>query len=133
MGPSDTCSPRNGCIVARILIVEDEAIDQRLLRAIFEGSGHEISMARGGEQAFKTYLRQDIDVVVTDLHMPGADGLELIEGLIGLYPEAAIIAVSGKEPELLARAKAMGVFAAFSKPVDPEELLEAVENAVSSG
>ena len=119
--------------MARILIVEDEAIDQRLLRAIFEGSGHEISMARGGEQAFKTYLRQDIDVVVTDLHMPGADGLELIEGLIGLYPEAAIIAVSGKEPELLARAKAMGVFAAFSKPVDPEELLEAVENAVSSG
>ena len=133
MGPSDTCSPCNGGIVARILIVEDEAMDQRLLRAIFEGSGHEISMARGGEEAFKTYLRQDIDVVVTDLHMPNVDGLELIEGLLGLYPEAAIIAVSGKGTELLAQAQALGVLAAFCKPVDPEELLEALANAVASG
>ena len=119
--------------MARILIVEDDPADQRLLRAIFEGSGHEISMASGGEQAYKAYLRQDIEVVVTDLQMPGADGLELIEGLLGLFPEAAIIAVSGKGSKLLARAEAMGVLAAFSKPVDPEELLEAVANAVAGG
>ena len=118
--------------MARILIVEDEHTDQLLLRSIFEGAGHEIYMASDGEQAFKTYLRRDIRVVVTDLHMPNVDGLELIEGLLALYPGAAIIAVTGKGPELLAKALDMGIFAGFSKPVDPEELLEAVENAVSS-
>ncbi len=65
--------------------------------------------------------------------MPNVDGLELIEGLLGLYPEAAIIAVSGKWPELLARAEAMGAVASFEKPIDRDELLEAVANAVADG
>ena len=119
--------------MARILIVEDEPAEQRLLRAIFERSDHELYFARGGEQAFKTYLNKDINVVVTDLHMPGVDGLELISSLLAVVPETPIIAVSGKGPTQLAQAKLEGAFAAFSKPVDPEELLEAVANAVASG
>ena len=118
--------------MARILIVEDDAADNLLLYAIFEGSGHERYFARDGEQAFKAYLRNDIQVVMTDLHMPNVDGLELVESLLALYPEAAIIAVSGKGTELLAQGGELGVLAAFSKPVDPEELLEAVANAVAS-
>ena len=90
--------------MARTLIVEDDAADNLLLYAIFEGSGHERYFARDGEQAFKAYLRNDIQVVMTDLHMPNVDGLELVESLLALYPEAAIIAVSGKGTELLAQA-----------------------------
>ncbi len=119
--------------MARVLIVEDEHADQVLLQSILKGAGHEIYMARDGEQAFKTYLRRDIQVVVTDLQMPRVDGMELIEALLGLYPEAAIIAVSGKGPTLLAQAVNMGAIAAFNKPVAREELLEAVEKASSSG
>lgn len=118
--------------MARILIVEDERTDQLLLYSIFEGSGHEIHVAYDGDHAFKTYLSSNIQVVITDLYMPNVDGLELIEALFGVDPEAAIIAVSGKGAALLAQALDMGVLAAFSKPVDPEELLEAVENAASS-
>ena len=116
--------------MARILIVEDEPADQRLLRAIFEGSDHELYFASGGEQAFKAFLNKDIDVVVTDLHMPGVDGLELISALLALFPEAAIIAVSGKGPGMLAKAKVEGARAVLSKPIDRDELLEAVANAV---
>ncbi len=119
--------------MARVLIVEDDFADHLLLYSIFEGTGHETYFASDGEKALSTYRKQDIDVVVTDLHMPNVDGLELIESLLALYPEAAIIAVSGKGTELLAQAQALGVLAAFSKPVDPEELLEAVANAVASG
>ena len=118
--------------MARILIVEDERTDQLLLYSIFEGAGHEIYVAYDGDHAFKTYLRRDIQVVVTDLHMPNVDGLELIEALLAMYPEAPIIAVTGKGPKLLAQALDMGIFAGFSKPVDPKELLEAVEKALSS-
>ena len=117
--------------MARILIVEDEPTDQLLLHSILEGAGHEIHMARDGEHAFKTYLRKDIQVVVTDLHMPKVDGMELIEALLGMYPDTAIIVVSGKGPTLLAQAVNLGALAALNKPVAPEELLEAVERASS--
>ncbi|MCH7564967.1 MAG: response regulator [Gemmatimonadetes bacterium] len=114
------------------MIVEDDHTDHLLLYSIFAGSGHEIHMARDGEHALKTYLRMDIQVVVTDLHMPNVDGLELIEALLAMYPEASIIAVSGKGPTLLAQAANLGAVATFSKPVAPDELLEAVEKALSS-
>jgi len=117
--------------MARILIVEDESADALLLHAIIEGSGHETYFAHDGEEALKVSRKYDFDVVITDLHMPGTDGLELIDGLLGLYPGAAIIAVSGKGPKLMAQAEAMDVFAVFSKPVDPGELLKAVESVIS--
>ena len=117
--------------MARILIVEDERTDQLLLCSIFERTEHEVYLAKDGEQAFRTYLSRDIEVVVTDLHMPNVDGLELIEALLAMYPEAPIIAVSGKGPTLLAQAANLGAVAVFSKPVAPDELLRAVEKALS--
>lgn len=117
--------------MARILIVEDEQTDQRLLRAILEKGGHVTYVAWDGEQAFKTFMKQDIDVVVTDLQIPRVDGLEFIESLLALFPEAAIIAVSGKGPTKLAQAKLEGALATFKKPVDPEELLKAVADAIA--
>ena len=65
----------------RILIVEDEPSEQTLLHALFEGSGHHVYVVPDGEQAYKAFLRKDFDVVVTDLHMPRVDGLELISSL----------------------------------------------------
>ncbi len=52
--------------MARIMIVEDDHTDHLLLYSIFEGSGHEIHMARDGEHAIKTFLKRDIHVVITD-------------------------------------------------------------------
>ena len=115
--------------MARVLIVEDESTDLILLRNIVEGAGHEVYVASDGEQAFKAFLRKNIDVVVTDLHMPNVDGLELIGALQALFPKAEIIAVSGKGTALLAAARRKGVQAVLSKPVDPHELLRAIAEA----
>ena len=119
--------------MARVLIVEDEATDLAILKGIVKGAGHDVYSASDGEQAFKTYLRTDIDVVITDLHMPRVGGIELITAIRALFPEAPIIAVSGKGPELLAAAKDKGALVALSKPVDRKELLEAITHAVGSG
>ena len=116
--------------MARVLVVEDEQTDQVILAGIVEGMGHEVYFAPDGEQAFKTYMRMSIDVVVTDLLMPNVDGLEFIEELRTLFPDAPVIAVSGKGPELLAEAEEKGACAALSKPVDPQELVEAITKAV---
>ncbi len=116
-------------IVARVLIVDDEQTDQTILGRIVEGAGHEVYFASGGAEALDVYMGRSIDVIVTDLHMPGIEGLELIVALQALFPDVAIIAVSGRGPELLAAAKDKGALVAFSKPVDPQELLEAIADA----
>ncbi len=48
----------------------------------------------------------------------------------GLYPEARIIALSGKDQTVLDEAKRMGAFMALSKPIDPHELVEALETTM---
>ncbi len=115
--------------MARVLIVDDEATELALLKSVVEGSGHEVFLASDGEEAFKVHLRKGVQIVVTDLHMPGVDGLEFIEALQALYPEVRIIVVSGKDQDSLDKARLKGAFMAFSKPIDPHELAQAVARA----
>ncbi len=119
--------------MARVLIVEDDQSDRIILGNIVERTGHEVFFASDGKQALKIHLEKSIDVVVTDLHMPNVDGLALILSLRALLPETAIIVVSGKAPELLAEARGKGALVALSKPVDPHELVEALEKVAPHG
>ena len=88
--------------------------------------GHEVHLASDGEEAYKKYLRHEIEVVITDLEMPGVGGLEFIESLLGLYSEAKIIAVSAGGPDRLHAARRAGATVLLSKPIGPEELGKAL-------
>ena len=119
--------------MARILIVEDESMEQLILRIILERAGHELFFAEDGEEALAIYSKEGIQVVITDLFLPHIGGLELIRVLKRLFPEAVVIAVSGKGSQELAMAKLEGAVATLSKPVDPVELIALVDEAVGSG
>ena len=116
--------------MARILIVEDEHTGQVILGTILEGAGHRVCFAMDGLRAFDLYVKKRIDIVVTDLYMPNGDGVEFIGTLRAAFPEALVIAVSGKGQHLLDAAKSKGAFLTPSKPVDPQELIEAIAEAV---
>ena len=94
--------------MARVLIVDDEPTDLAIIKSLVEQLGHEVHLASDGEEAFKKYLRKDIEVVITDLEMPRVDGVEFIEALQALYPDTKIIAVSGEGPDRLHAAKRGG-------------------------
>ena len=113
-------------MATRVLIVEDEQTDRVIMGNIVEGMGHVVFFASNGEQAFKIYMKSSIDVVVTDLVMPHVGGMEFIVALKTLFPDAPVIAVSSKGPELLAEAENKGASVALSKPVNPKELLDAI-------
>ena len=115
--------------MARVLIVEDEATDRAILANLLERMGHEVHFASDGEEAFKTYLKNSIEIIVTDLNMPHVDGLELIGAVRALFSGAEIIAVSGKGADLLDAARKAGARAALSKPIDPQELRKAIAAA----
>ena len=93
--------------------------------------GHEVYFASDGEEAFKTYLKNRIEIIITDLNMPHVDGLEFIEAIRALFPRAVIIAVSGKGPDQLDAAQSAGAQVALSKPIDPQELRKAIAEAAS--
>jgi CheY-like chemotaxis protein len=117
--------------MARILIVDDEEADRLLQRTILEGAGHQLFFAQDGEDAVRAYMKRGIEIVITDLKMPNVDGLELITVLGEFIPAPHIIAISATGPEQLTKARALGAVTTLAKPVDPDELLRAVENAVS--
>ena len=116
-----TSSPR------KLLIVDDDEQARRFTASILETAGHDLFFAKSGEEALRAFLRKEIELVVTDLHMPNGDGLELIEALSGINDEVPIIAVSGTGPEMLGTAKIIGAAVTMPKPVSPTGLLAAVE------
>ena len=114
--------------MARVIVADDDA-DRVLLRTILEVGGHEVHTAKNGEEALKLYLRNLIQVVVTDIEMPRGDGLELIDALTGLDPDVSIVAVSGKGLPRLQVAQLAGARQILTKPIDRDLLLKAVEDA----
>lgn len=115
--------------MARVLIAEDSEADRHLLASIVGEAGHELVLAKDGDEALRLYTSSAIDVVVTDIMMAGTDGVELILALKAVDPDAAVIAVSGKGPTGLHFAQLAGAVEVITKPIDPTRLVDAVEEA----
>lgn len=116
--------------MASILVVDDEEVIRVAFGRILERAGHELCFASNGEEALRLCLRRDIDVVLTDLEMPRGDGMELIEGLQGLIPPVPIVAMSGRQPHLLAFAQSAGAHSVLAKPINAQDLIDAIEDAM---
>lgn len=119
--------------MAKILIVDDEETDLLGLAAMLEPASHQVVLARDADEALELYLGQRIDLVVTDMVMPGRGGLSLISALRDVDPEATIIAISGKSPGQLEASKIFGATRVMSKPIERADLLAAVEDALDRG
>ena len=119
--------------MAKILIVDDDETDRVGLVAILEQVGHTVLVAENGDEALETFFAERVHLVVTDMVMPGRDGLSLISALRGVDPKTAIIAISGKSPGQLEASKIFGARAVLTKPIDREEFLTAVHEIVGTG
>ena len=113
--------------MARILIVDDDETDRLFGQAILERAGHEIFLAEDGDEALRSFSANGIDIVITDLHMPHGHGFELITALRDTPDPPPIIAISGTGPSQLEIADALGAKFTFTKPVNPDALVTAVD------
>ncbi|MFV0436337.1 MAG: response regulator [Desulfopila sp.] len=115
---------------ARILLVDDEEEFLVSLKARLEIRGMQVDTAANGEDAISLADRQEYDAIIVDLSMPGIDGLETLERIKEINPDAELIMLTGHatvESGIKAMKKGAGDF--LQKPVDLADLLQKIGEA----
>jgi len=116
---------------AKILVVDDEEIVLKSCRKILEGGGHEVFTALSGQEAFDLLRREPFDIVITDVKMPGVDGMEVLEKVKKEYPDILVIIITGYSTvQSAVQAMKLGAFDYIPKPFTPDEVLVVVEKAL---
>ena len=119
--------------MSRVLIVDDERDMRELLARMLEGVGFEVVKASSGEEALGVADTTRVDLVITDLWMPGINGVELLQELDRRHLGAEVIVLSGHVTEgTRQKMDSLGAFAVLTKPFEPRELLSTVREAVKS-
>ncbi len=114
----------------KILIVDDEQAIVRLLSMSLKSDGYETCTAFSGEEALDVLKKQSPDIVVTDIKMPGMDGLALLKKIKELYPEKEVIIVTGHgDIDSTITALQYGASDFINKPVRDEALAIALDRA----
>ena len=116
---------------AKILVVDDEEIVLKSCRKILEGGGHQVYTALSGQEAFDLLEKEPVDIVFTDIKMPGIDGMEVLERVKEKYPDILVIIITGYSTvQSAVQAMKLGAFDYIPKPFTPDEVLIVVEKAL---
>ncbi len=115
----------------RLLLVDDDTSLLKLLSIRLEAEGFEVQTAESAEQALQSLRNNPVELVITDLRMDGASGLDLFEQVRHFYPGLPVIIMSaqGTIPEAVS-ATQKGVFEFLTKPVDKTLLLATIRAAL---
>lgn len=115
-----------------VLVVDDDRPYGETLAAALRAAGHDAIAVFDGAAAIEAARAHDVDVCISDLKMPGMDGVELLSRLRQHADDVRLIAFSGYEvPAMMARAAAGGVFMCLRKPLDIPQLLVVMAHARS--
>lgn len=114
----------------RILIVDDDDALRTALSRTLRANGYEVDQAGDAPEALGVIDRAAPDVILTDIMMPGGDGVELINAIRGRSPRPGILAMSGRGSmgalDLLRLAEKLGADLSLNKPFSTDELLLAL-------
>lgn len=122
-------------VSSRILIVDDDPVQRRLLMAATERAGHVCELAETGDAALARLSAPgpQIDAMVLDLMMPGKNGLDVLAHLGGAQASLPVIVQTGHGGiEMVVRAMRAGAFDFVVKPVSPDRLALALDNALKA-
>ncbi|MEO7539993.1 MAG: sigma-54 dependent transcriptional regulator [Pyrinomonadaceae bacterium] len=115
-----------------ILIVEDEELMRSILRQLLADAGYDVFSADSSETALEIYSTNDILIALTDIKMSGKDGLELLDQIKTIDPDAIVIIITAfSSVDTAIAALRKGAYDYVSKPFVNEDLLQTVANAVA--
>lgn len=116
----------------RVLVIEDSRTIRMLISKILTGKGYDVVEAESMEEALESPEILSVDLIITDIFMPGLGGIAGIQEIKKNWPHVPIIAISGSleagehGEKALAAARKIGANMAMKKPFKPEELLNSV-------
>jgi DNA-binding NtrC family response regulator len=119
----------------RILVVDDEAT---VLLIFFDtlqalGDDYQTVTAQSGFEALKEARKKPFDLVITDLSMPGMDGVKLTEAIQALDPDTTVIWITAYGCHNVSRdAERLGIYSCRDKPMEVGEILEMVRDALGN-
>lgn len=123
--------------MARVLLIDDDELVLAMLQSALLAAGHEVITAGDGDQGLRALRRQPVDIIVTDIIMPGKEGIETIIEVRRLSPTIPIIAMSGGGLHAgrlyLEAAARLGATRTLSKPFSPKKLLQEIEACLREG
>ncbi|MCO5229838.1 MAG: sigma-54 dependent transcriptional regulator [Chitinophagales bacterium] len=115
----------------RILLVDDERPNRRILREIFEFEKFEVDEAEDGEVGLSKILSSDYDVILLDIKMPKKDGMEVLDGMRAAGKDTPVVVLSGHgNIETAIEAVKKGAYDYVPKPPDLNRILITVRNAM---
>ncbi len=118
----------------RILIVDDEKNYLVVLDALLGEAGYDVLTAQNGATALSILAEDEVDLMVTDMRMPGMSGLELIGELRARHPDTQVIVMTAYGTvENAVEAMKLGAVDYIMKPFENQELLLTVEKALRMG
>jgi DNA-binding NtrC family response regulator len=122
--------------MARILVIDDQESIRRVVRRALEQDGHEVFDASDGEVGMEILESQSFDVVITDIFMPGQDGIVTLRQVRKRFPKVKVIVISGGDStgmmDLREDAELLGAVKSLQKPFNAREIMDVVKSVLSS-
>lgn len=121
--------------MARIMVLEDDVTLRKFLGIFLESRGHTVVFTAGAGHVGLARLQQspgDVDVILSDLRMPIADGFDVLAGARAAHAGPVILSSAYWTAEEVALARDMGAFALLAKPFDLEKLAATVDAAAKA-
>jgi CheY-like chemotaxis protein len=120
--------------MARIVVIDDDEQIRETVRRVLESRGHSVEDADQGAGGIAYVAQRAPDLVITDIFMPGQDGIEVLLELRKAFPRLKVIAMSGGDARgllnLLEDAELLGADRTLPKPFTPGELIAAVNDVL---
>ena len=117
----------------KILVVDDQPGMRITLDGILKRRGHEVVTAEGGCQAIEELKKNNIDVVLMDIKMPGMDGVETFLKMKEIDPKISVFMMTAFAVDVqIKKALEEGALGIIYKPFDIEKTLSMIENCVRS-